>query len=86
MIKVVPIGLAAPVPAVVRQAKTILKHAQEGTLRSLIWAGDAEGHVKSGQTEIPDSFAMVGHLERLKHRLMVNMDDRMETEADDNQS
>lgn len=83
--KVVPIGLAAPVPEVIEQAEIILRHARDGTLRSLVWAGDAGDHVKSGQTEVPDSFLMVGYLERLKHRLMINMDDRTEREEDDDQ-
>lgn len=74
--QIVAIGLAKPVPEVVEQAESILRHAKDGTLRTLSWVGDCTDHIKTGITPGVDTFATVGHLERLKHRLMVGADDR----------
>jgi len=81
--KIVAIGLAKPDDEVVRQARAILKLAEEGTLRSLLWAGDMVDHVKTGFTAGMDTFMMIGHLERLKHRMMIDADMRTEREDDE---
>lgn len=76
--QIVPIGLALPVPGVIEQAEDILRMAREGSLRSLVWAGHEGASIVSGFTEGTDVISTVGYLERMKHRLLTNMDDRTE--------
>ena len=80
--KIIPIGLAKPVEEVIDELKMLLGMAEKGELRSLTWCGEGGGNVYSGFTTGTDIWSTIGHIERIKHRLLINADDRTEHEIE----
>jgi hypothetical protein len=74
--KVIQIGLAMPNDEVIEQAELLLRDAKSGKLRSIAWVGDVgPDGVNSGYTYYGDWWTMIGHLERLKYRMMRKLDE-----------
>lgn len=68
--------LRPPAPAVVASLKSLLRQAEAGEIVSLIYSAEvAGGHVQTGYTAIEDVYSTVGQLERMKARLLRDLDD-----------
>lgn len=75
---IVPIGLAKPNEDVINELKTMMAMAEKGELRSLVWCGSGVTDIFSGFTTGANIWEIIGHLERIKHRLLCNADERAE--------
>ena len=80
--EIVPIGLAKPDENVIGEIRMLLKLAEEGRLRSLVWCGCGTDGWYSGFTNGADIFSTIGCIERMKHRLLLNADERTEHNVD----
>jgi len=80
--KVVPIGRAKPLASVVKGCEELLARAKAGELRSLTYVADTQtGALHGTMGQIDDQFRMLGQIERLKHRHLLDME-RLVTDQD----
>ena len=73
--EVVKIGKAAPDQDLIRGLTDILKHAEEGNIAHLAFVCEFNNKVVRTYTTHNDPFLLIALLERLKHRVHVDLDE-----------